>query len=71
MFVPILLEVVSTSGAWALTVYLESLLFQVKAHDWKAYAAAAAVLAIVAFGASLLPARRGARIDPIAALKYE
>jgi putative ABC transport system permease protein len=59
------------AGAWALTVYLESLLFQVKAHDWRTYAASAAVLAVVALAAALVPARRGARIDPIAALKYE
>jgi putative ABC transport system permease protein len=63
--------VAGLAGAWALTVYLESLLFQVKAHDWRTYAASAAMLAIVALGAALLPARRGARIDPIAALKYE
>jgi predicted permease len=62
---------VGLAGAWALTVYLESLLFQVKAHDWVAYAVSAAVLAMVALGAALVPARRGARIDPMAALKYE
>jgi putative ABC transport system permease protein len=59
------------AGAAALTVYLESLLFQVKAHDWRTYAACAAALAAVALAAALLPARRGARIDPIRALKYE
>jgi putative ABC transport system permease protein len=59
------------AGAWALTIYLESLLFQVKAHDWTTYAAAAILLASVALGAALLPARRGARIDPMVALKYE
>jgi putative ABC transport system permease protein len=59
------------AGAWAVTVYLESLLFQVKAHDWRTYAAAATLLAVVAVGAALLPARRGARIDPMVALKYE
>ena len=59
------------AGAWALTLYLESLLFQVKAHDWRTYLAAAALLALVAVGAALLPARRGAKIDPMVALKYE
>jgi len=59
------------AGAWALTIYLESLLFQVKAHDWRTYAASAAVLAAVALAAALIPARRGGRVDPMAALKYE
>jgi putative ABC transport system permease protein len=59
------------AGAWALTVYLESLLFQVKPHDWLTYAGAALMLAAVAAVAALLPARRGARIDPIVALRYE
>jgi putative ABC transport system permease protein len=59
------------AGAWALTAYLESLLFQVKPHDWWTYAAAALTLGVVAAAAALLPARRGARIDPIVALRYE
>jgi putative ABC transport system permease protein len=62
---------IGIAGAAALTVSLESLLFQVKPHDWWTYAAAALTLAIVAICAALLPARRGARIDPIAALRYE
>jgi putative ABC transport system permease protein len=59
------------AGAWALTVYLESLLFEVNAHDWHTYAAAAVMLAAVGVCASLLPARRGSRVDPIRALRYE
>ena len=58
-------------GAWALTVYLESLLFQVTAHDWQAYAAAPSSSPCVGVGSLAVPASRGARIDPIDALKYE
>jgi ABC-type antimicrobial peptide transport system permease subunit len=35
------------------------------------YAAAVAILAVVAFFASGLPARRAARVDPMIALRHE
>jgi putative ABC transport system permease protein len=63
--------VVGVAGAYALTRYLESLLFNVKPSDWRTYAAAVALLAAVSVAASLIPARRGARVDPIVALRYE
>jgi putative ABC transport system permease protein len=59
------------AGAYALTRYLESLLFNVKPSDWRTYAAAVVLLAAVAVMASLIPARRGSRVDPIVALRYE
>jgi ABC-type antimicrobial peptide transport system permease subunit len=43
----------------------------VKAHDWQTYAAPALALGTVAIAAALLPARSGARIYPIAALRSE
>ena len=63
--------VVGLAGAFVLTRYLESLLFNVKPSDWRTYAAAIVVLASVSAAASLIPARRGARVDPIVALRYE
>ena len=54
-----------------ISVYIESLLFQVQRHDWRTYAAAVAVLAVVAVIASLIPARRGARVDPMIALRCD
>jgi putative ABC transport system permease protein len=63
--------VVGLGGAWALTRYVESLLFHVPPHDWGTYAAAVTLLAAVSLAASLIPARRGARVDPIVALRYE
>jgi putative ABC transport system permease protein len=59
------------AGAYALTRYLESLLFNVKPSDWRTYAAAVVLLAAVSVVASLIPARRGSRVDPIVALRYD
>jgi putative ABC transport system permease protein len=59
------------AGAWALSKFVAAMLFQVRPHDALTYAAAAAILAIVSLAASLAPARRGAKIEPIAALRYE
>ena len=59
------------AGAGGLTRYLETLLFQVKHDDPRIYAAAAALLAAIALGAALIPARRGSRADPLRALRYE
>jgi predicted lysophospholipase L1 biosynthesis ABC-type transport system permease subunit len=58
-------------GAYGLTRFLQDLLFEVKATDWHAYAGAVALLAMVAVIAALIPARRGARVDPAVALRQE
>ncbi len=62
---------IGLAGAWALTVYIESLLFQVQRHDWRTYAFAVAALSAVSLAASLVPARRGSRVDPIVALRAD
>ena len=51
--------------------WLESLLFGLKPHDPLTIGLAALALLMVATVAGYLPARRAARIDPLAALKYE
>jgi putative ABC transport system permease protein len=58
-------------GAFGLTRFLQDLLFQVKATDWRAYAGAAALLAAVAVIAAMIPARRGSRVDPMVALRQD
>jgi ABC-type antimicrobial peptide transport system permease subunit len=58
-------------GAFALTRYLQSLLFGIHRTDWATYLAAVAVLGIAALAAAMIPARRGSRVDPIVALRYE
>jgi len=59
------------AGAFALARYLESLLFEVRHGDPWTYAAAVALLLAVSLAAALIPARRGAKVDPMTALRYE
>jgi putative ABC transport system permease protein len=50
---------------------VSSLLFHTKPSEPETLIAVAAVLAVVAVAASLIPARRAARIDPAVALRHE
>ena len=58
-------------GAWFCARLLESLLFEVQAHDPFLLGLALFVLLAVAFLAAWIPARRAMRVDPIVALRYE
>jgi len=59
------------AGALALSRAMESMLYGVAAIDGAAAAGAAAALLATAIVAAWLPARRAARVDPIAALRAE
>ncbi len=61
--------VIGLIGAGALTRLMKSLLFHVSATDPATFAAIALLFFVVALAASYIPARRAARIDPMAALR--
>ena len=58
-------------GAFALTRIMKSLLFDVSANDPLTFACVALLLSLIALAACYLPARRAARIDPLASLRHE
>lgn len=62
---------VGLAAALAVTRLMAGLLYGVKASDPIILTSVALILLTVALLASLLPARRAARIDPIVALRYE
>jgi predicted permease len=57
--------------AWQLGRLLKIILFQVTAIDPLVYGVTIAVLVLAAAAASLIPARRATRVDPMVALRYE
>ena len=58
-------------GALALTRFLESMLFSVRATDPLTFGAIAALLAAVTLLACLLPAERATHVDPLVALRHD
>ena len=58
-------------GAFLLTRYLRTLLFEIQPLDPFTYFAVSAFLLAIAILACVIPARRAIRIDPLSALRYE
>ena len=58
-------------GALLVTRYMETLLFGVKPIDVVTFVGVALGLVVVALIASLIPAKRATRVDPLVALRYE
>jgi putative ABC transport system permease protein len=59
------------AGALMLTRWMRTLLFHVRPTDPVTFAGVSLLLALVAFLASYLPARRALAVDPVTALRSE
>ncbi len=62
---------IGAAGALALTRLMGSLLFEVRPSDPATFAAVVALMAFVGLAASLVPAWRASRVDPVTALRAE
>jgi predicted permease len=63
--------VVGLAGAFALARFITAFLFGVTAKDPAVFTGVPIVLALIAFVAVWLPARRASKVDPLIALRYE
>jgi ABC-type antimicrobial peptide transport system permease subunit len=63
--------IVGIVSAYAATRVMSSLLFGVTPTDVVTFVVVPLVLFVVALVASLVPARRATRVDPLVALRYE
>ena len=63
--------VVGLVAAFVLTRFLGAMLFDVGTTDLATYGSVTAVLVLVAFAASLLPAKQATKVDPLTTLRVE
>jgi putative ABC transport system permease protein len=63
--------VIGVAGAFALTRFLKTILFGVTATDALTFVAVSLIFFVIAMCASLIPARRATKVDPLIALRYE
>ena len=63
--------VIGVGSAFALTRFMETILFEITPTDKFTFTAVSLLLFAVALFASLIPARRATKVDPLVALRYE
>jgi putative ABC transport system permease protein len=63
--------VIGLVGAWALSRFIEKLLFGVQPTDLLTFGAVSTCLLAAALLACYIPARRATKVDPLVALRYE
>jgi putative ABC transport system permease protein len=63
--------ILGLAAAFALTRAMTSILFEVSAFDPLIFTGLSGLISAIAVLACYLPARRGTRVDPIIALRYE
>jgi len=62
---------IGLAAAYAVTRYVQSMLYGIAPRDFTTFAGATLILISVAALAGYLPARRAAQVDPMAALRHE
>ncbi|HET9370407.1 MAG TPA: ADOP family duplicated permease, partial [Vicinamibacterales bacterium] len=62
---------IGLAGAFALTRFMQSLLFGVPAADLATFGGVAAAATLIAIAASVIPARRASAVDPMVSLRSE
>jgi putative ABC transport system permease protein len=62
---------IGVAGALALTRFLSTLLFGITPTDTLTFVVVSAIFFLIAMIASLIPARRATKVDPLIALRYE
>ena len=62
---------IGIAGAYALSRFLSAILYEVSPHDLRVFIAAPLALGSIAVVATLLPALRATRVDPLTALREE
>jgi ABC-type antimicrobial peptide transport system permease subunit len=63
--------IIGLVAALGLTRFVRSMLYEVQPNDPATFVAVAVMLAVVALVASLVPARRASRVDPVIAMRND